>query len=175
MIHIYAWDRREEQIWFYEGYGPTTVDPVALAYYRYERFVEDIAEYAERLMLTGEGGADRESGFVKFVHAFIPGGVVDIAFRIGPLGPVVRREPGQCLNLYREGRGMMPKLAANLTTLFTDVPPLERFARARAAGFRHVEVLFPYDVGVEAVAEQARANGLQIVLFNIAAGNRGGW
>src|SRR3954451_12339112 len=66
----------------------------------------------------------------------------------------------------------MPKLAANLTTLFAEVPPLERFARARAAGFRHVEVLFPYDVGVEAVAEQARANGLQIVLFNIAAGNR---
>jgi hydroxypyruvate isomerase len=67
----------------------------------------------------------------------------------------------------------MPKLAANLTTLFTDVPLLERFARARAAGFRYVEVLFPYDVEVEAVAEQARANGLQIVLFNFAAGDRG--
>jgi hydroxypyruvate isomerase len=66
----------------------------------------------------------------------------------------------------------MPKLAANLTTLFTDVPPLERFARAKAAGFRYIEILFPYDVGVDAVAEQARAHGLQIVLFNIAAGDR---
>lgn len=66
----------------------------------------------------------------------------------------------------------MPRIAANLTTLFTDVPQLERFARAKAAGFRHVEVLFPYDAGVEQVAEQARANDLQIVLFNIAAGNR---
>jgi spectinomycin phosphotransferase len=80
-----AWDRPEEQSWFYEGYGQTTVDPVALAYYRYARFVEDIAEYAERLMLTAEGGADRESGFGKFVHAFIPGGVVAIAFRSDPL------------------------------------------------------------------------------------------
>jgi len=66
----------------------------------------------------------------------------------------------------------MPKIAANLTTLFTDVPLLERFARAKAAGFRYVEVLFPYDADVAAVAEQARANGLRIVLFNIAAGDR---
>lgn len=65
----------------------------------------------------------------------------------------------------------MPNIAANLTTLFTDVPLLERFARARAAGFRYVEVLFPYDEDVAVVAAQVR-NGLQQVLFNIAAGNR---
>lgn len=66
----------------------------------------------------------------------------------------------------------MPKIAANLTTLFTDVPLLQRFARARAAGFRYVEVLFPYDEDIAAVAAQVRANGLQQILFNIAAGNR---
>jgi hydroxypyruvate isomerase len=68
--------------------------------------------------------------------------------------------------------GTMPRFAANLTTLFTEVPVLERFARARAAGFRHAELLFPYDTGVEAVAEAARAHDIQLVLFNIAAGNR---
>lgn len=66
----------------------------------------------------------------------------------------------------------MPTFAANLTTLFTEVSLLDRFARARAAGFRHVEVLFPYDADVEAVAASAQANGLELVLFNIAAGDR---
>ena len=66
----------------------------------------------------------------------------------------------------------MPKLAANLTQMYTEVPMLERFARARASGFRFVEVLFPYDDGVEAVAVAARAQGLQIVLFNFAGGDR---
>ncbi len=66
----------------------------------------------------------------------------------------------------------MPKIAANLTTLFTDVPLLDRFARAHAAGFRYVEVLFPYDEDVTTVAARVREHGLQQVLFNIAAGNR---
>ncbi len=38
----------------------------------------------------------------------------------------------------------MPKFAANLTMLFTEVSFLERFALARTAGFTHVEYLFPY-------------------------------
>lgn len=66
----------------------------------------------------------------------------------------------------------MPKLAANLTHLYSDVPMLERFARARASGFRFVEVLFPYDDGVEAVATAAQSSGLQLVLFNFAGGDR---
>jgi hydroxypyruvate isomerase len=37
----------------------------------------------------------------------------------------------------------MPKFAANLTTLFTEVPFLDRFAAARAAGFDAVECQFP--------------------------------
>ncbi|MFN8511236.1 MAG: aminoglycoside phosphotransferase family protein [Thermomicrobiales bacterium] len=79
-----AWNRAEEQEWFYRGYGETTVDPVALAYYRHERFVEDVVEYGERLLLTEEGGADRAAGFDKFIAAFLPGDVVEIAFRSDP-------------------------------------------------------------------------------------------
>lgn len=80
-----AWNLPGEQSWFYQGYGETTVDPVALAYYRHERFVEDIVEYCERLLLTDQGGADREVGFSKFVNAFLPDGVVANAFRSDPL------------------------------------------------------------------------------------------
>lgn len=66
----------------------------------------------------------------------------------------------------------MPKLSANLTYLYADVPMVERFARARASGFRYVEILAPAEDGVEALAAAARASGLQVVLFNFAGGSR---
>ncbi|MBP8136477.1 MAG: hydroxypyruvate isomerase, partial [Rhodoferax sp.] len=37
----------------------------------------------------------------------------------------------------------MPKFAANLSMLFTELPFMERFAAAKAAGFEAVEYLFP--------------------------------
>ena len=38
----------------------------------------------------------------------------------------------------------MPRFAANLSMLFTEVDFPERFAMARAAGFEGGEYLFPY-------------------------------
>lgn len=38
----------------------------------------------------------------------------------------------------------MPRFAANLSMMFTEVPFIERFAATRA-GFDAVEFLFPYD------------------------------
>ncbi len=68
----------------------------------------------------------------------------------------------------------MPKFAANLTMLFTEMPFLERFAAASSAGFRAVEFLFPYDHPAQQVADTAKAAGLQVVLHNLPAGNWGG-
>ena len=65
----------------------------------------------------------------------------------------------------------MPKLAANLTMLFTEVAFLDRFARAARAGFQGVEFLFPYDHPPEAVAEQVAAHGLEVALFNLPPGD----
>ena len=39
----------------------------------------------------------------------------------------------------------MPKFAANLSMLFTEVPFLDRFERAAQAGFQAVEFMFPYE------------------------------
>ena len=50
----------------------------------------------------------------------------------------------------------MPKFAANLTMLFTELPFLERFAAAKAAGFDAVEYLFPYDFDKALLAEQLK-------------------
>jgi len=65
----------------------------------------------------------------------------------------------------------MPKLAANLTMLFTEYPVLERFDRAAAAGFGGVELLFPYTETPDAVQEALIRNGLDLVLFNLPAGD----
>src|SRR5579862_7965033 len=67
----------------------------------------------------------------------------------------------------------MPKFAANLSMMFNEVPFLERFAAAAAAGFRAVEYLFPYDFAAEAIDEQLRRHKLENVLFNLPPGNWG--
>ena len=65
----------------------------------------------------------------------------------------------------------MPKFAANLSMLFTELPFPDRFAAAAKAGFRGVEYLFPYAMAKEDIAGLLRANGLTQVLFNLPAGN----
>ena len=72
----------------------------------------------------------------------------------------------------------MPRFAANLTMMFTEVAFPERFAAAARAGFEAVEFLFPYDHSPEEVASWLHTNGLRNVLFNMppgdwAAGERG--
>lgn len=74
------WRSAREETLFYEGYGQTELDPMALAYYRYERIVEDIAAFCEQLLLTGEGGADREQALRYLTNSFLPNRVVDIAY-----------------------------------------------------------------------------------------------
>jgi hydroxypyruvate isomerase len=65
----------------------------------------------------------------------------------------------------------MPKLAANLSTLFPEVQFLERFAAAARAGFRYVEYQLPYQWSAEEVARRARDAGVQVVLHNLPAGD----
>lgn len=65
----------------------------------------------------------------------------------------------------------MLNFAANLTLLFTERPFLDRFAAAAAAGFKAVEFQFPYAWTRQEVATAAQTAGLDIVLFNLPAGN----
>jgi len=65
----------------------------------------------------------------------------------------------------------MPRLAANLSMLFTELPFMERFEAAARAGFEAVEYLFPYDFDVRELAAALRRNGLRQVLHNLPAGN----
>ena len=65
----------------------------------------------------------------------------------------------------------MPKLAANLSTLFVERDFPERFAAARAAGFRYVEYQFPYAFAADELAAAAREAGVEVVLHNLPAGD----
>jgi spectinomycin phosphotransferase len=69
----------EEERLFYHGYGTTYINENALAYYRYERIVEDLAIYCEQLLLTNEGGDDRQQSLYYFKSNFQPGGTIEIA------------------------------------------------------------------------------------------------
>jgi spectinomycin phosphotransferase len=72
---------QEEEALFYQGYGATNINQTALAYYRYERIIEDLAIYCEQLFFSGEGGEDRQQSLVYFKSNFLPGGTIEIAQR----------------------------------------------------------------------------------------------
>src|ERR1700739_2097624 len=65
----------------------------------------------------------------------------------------------------------MPKFAANLSMLFTELDFLARFAAAARCGFAGVEYLFPYAYPKEQLAETLRKHGLTQVLHNLPAGD----
>ena len=69
----------EEELQFYQGYGQAQVDPRALAYYRYERIIQDIAAYCEQLLLTTGGGEDRAQALRYLKSNFLPNGTIEIA------------------------------------------------------------------------------------------------
>lgn len=68
----------------------------------------------------------------------------------------------------------MIRFAANLTTLFTELPIERRFAAAANAGFSGAEILFPYDISAKILTRQALAAGLDIVLINTPPPNWAG-
>jgi len=58
-------------------------------------------------------------------------------------------------------------IAANISTLFRELPLLERFEAARSHGFDGVEIQAPYSEPPEALARAAGAAGMPVVLINV--------
>lgn len=65
----------------------------------------------------------------------------------------------------------MGKFSVNLTTIFTEVPFLERFQKAKQAGFAFVECQFPYQSSIEDLRREIRDHALSLVLINLPAGD----
>jgi hydroxypyruvate isomerase len=68
----------------------------------------------------------------------------------------------------------MPTFAANLSMLWTELDPYERFGAAARHGFRHVEMLFPHELDADRLEETLRGQRLEMVLFDPAPGNWAG-
>jgi hydroxypyruvate isomerase len=62
--------------------------------------------------------------------------------------------------------GVLP-IAANISTLFRELPLLERFQAARLQGFDGVEIQVPYAQPPEALARAAGAAVMPVVLINV--------
>lgn len=68
----------------------------------------------------------------------------------------------------------MKPYCVNLSTIFTEVPFLQRFKKARNAGFTSVECQFPYDFSIREIAHELIVNQLNLVLINLPPGDWGG-
>lgn len=67
----------------------------------------------------------------------------------------------------------MLRLSANISTLFTELPMLDRPAAAATAGFRAIELQFPYGIPSRELAAACRDAHVACVLINCPAGEPG--
>jgi len=67
----------------------------------------------------------------------------------------------------------MPRFSANISMLFKEVEFPERFDAAARAGFKAVEIQFPYSWDKDRLARIAQLAGVEVVLINIPAGDSG--
>jgi hydroxypyruvate isomerase len=54
----------------------------------------------------------------------------------------------------------MPRLAANISLLFPELPFLDRYEAAAKAGFKAVETLFPYEFDPAEIKSRLDRHGL---------------
>src|SRR3546814_19113776 len=77
----------------------------------------------------------------------------------------------------RQQGDLMLRFDPNLRWMFTELPMLERYGAAAQAGFKGVEVAFPYEYPARQIADLLGENGLSLVQVltpcDWAAGERG--
>lgn len=78
---MFVLELKEENL-FFKGYGSVQINPLALAYYRYEWCVQEFADYGERVFLMTDAGENTKRDAVeKFMELFERGDVVDAALK----------------------------------------------------------------------------------------------
>lgn len=65
----------------------------------------------------------------------------------------------------------MPRFSANISTLFGEYEFLDRFQEAKNASFGAVEIQFPYDYDLDLLQSKKEEAEVDLVLFNIGAGD----
>lgn len=75
------WNAEHEAALFFEGYGPVDVDAATLAYYRYDRILEDMAVMVDQIFSKAFSEADRTCWASLGERQFDPGQVIDMVRR----------------------------------------------------------------------------------------------
>jgi spectinomycin phosphotransferase len=66
---------------FYQGYGQTKINSLALAYYHYEWIIQEMSDYANRVFSSKFGKEIKHHALQAFLELFKPGNVVAGAYR----------------------------------------------------------------------------------------------
>jgi spectinomycin phosphotransferase len=72
-------EHQEEEALFYEGYGQAQIDQTALAYYRCERVIEDMAIECQQIFSAAGSKEDREQALKFFESNFRPNNTIELA------------------------------------------------------------------------------------------------
>jgi spectinomycin phosphotransferase len=76
---------QEEEAHFYLYYNPSAVDPLAMAYYRYERNLYDLSVECPRIFSRTLNAQDRAHSLEIVTWLFLPGSSIDMAHKSGRL------------------------------------------------------------------------------------------
>lgn len=71
-------DEREEAL-FFQGYGSTEIDPVALTFYRYSRAIEDIGSFGDTVFFQNVAEETKHGEVLWFMKQFEPNGIIQAA------------------------------------------------------------------------------------------------
>lgn len=82
-------EAREETA-FFQGYGHTEIDVLTMAYYRYERTMEDLAAFAEQVFSTNASADTKRDSIKWFMVQFAPGSTFEAARNLDRLLPESR-------------------------------------------------------------------------------------
>ena len=72
---------QEEEAMFYQGYGETNINQIAIAYYRYERIILDIADDCHLIFLSDEGEEIQTAALEDLKNKFLPDSYIEIAYQ----------------------------------------------------------------------------------------------
>ena len=74
-----TWNEPRQHALFYVGYGPTELNRAAIAYYRYERIVQDVVEFYHHIFELSPIAEEKALSVRYFTGSFSPGSVVEMA------------------------------------------------------------------------------------------------
>jgi spectinomycin phosphotransferase len=72
---------QEEETMFYQGYGQTNINQNAIAYYRYDRILNDMAEDCQLIFLPDEEQENRAEALEDIKSMFLPNSKIEMAYR----------------------------------------------------------------------------------------------